>query len=176
MKKLIVIISFVLVCTVVGYAGLQTYFPVTVTNLSGKVYYDITLDHTDELGVIYFTTNKGVGLLKYTELTPDFINRYQIPFSIVDDARTKEEESKAAWAAKLQANAEGMARLRQQMAVAARQKAVIDASNAAALKVQQDEYNAAHAPLTEDQIQQAKKQGQLNAIAIKAKQNALNHP
>ena len=49
-----------------GEAQLAT--GVTLTNLQGKVYNNITIDHTNKLGVIWKGADGGMGQIKYNEL------------------------------------------------------------------------------------------------------------
>ena len=49
-----------------GEAQLAT--GVTLTNLQGQVYNNITIDHTNKLGVIWKGADGGMGQIKYNEL------------------------------------------------------------------------------------------------------------
>lgn len=170
--------SFILLLFLASFsasAQLQTNFPVTLTNLSGKVYSDITLDHTNAVGIVYTTQDGGMGCLKYTQLSADILSKYNIPLDVVQDSQAREDKAKAFWEAKAKSDAVALAEIKSQLAAqVAAQKAAEDASNAA-LKAKQDAEAAAAAaaaaPPTEEQRLQAIKEGKLEAIKAKSKRD-----
>jgi hypothetical protein len=52
--------------------GAQLATNVTITNLQGRVYRNITLDHTNKLGVIWTAADGSLGQFKYTDLAMDY--------------------------------------------------------------------------------------------------------
>jgi len=51
----------------------------TFTNLQGHVFAGVKLDHANLDGVIYSLTNGGGGLVKFKDLSPDFLASLNIP-------------------------------------------------------------------------------------------------
>ena len=58
--------------------GAQLATNVTVTNLQGRVFRDITLDHTNKLGVIWMGADGSMGQFKYTDLAMEFWNKLNL--------------------------------------------------------------------------------------------------
>jgi hypothetical protein len=64
-------------------ASAQLATNVTITNLQGKVYTNITLDHTNTLGVIWTAQDGSMGQIKFTDLSLESWKHLNLP----DDAR-----------------------------------------------------------------------------------------
>lgn len=52
---------------------------VTITNLQDKVYSNITLDHTNNLGVVWTTADGSMGQIKFTDLSVETWNQLNLP-------------------------------------------------------------------------------------------------
>jgi hypothetical protein len=50
----------------------------TITNLQGKVYRDITLDHTNTLGVVWVAADGSMGEFKYTDLAMEYWDKLNL--------------------------------------------------------------------------------------------------
>jgi hypothetical protein len=59
----------------------------TITNLQGKVYRNITLDHTNTLGVVWVAADGSMGEFKYTDLAMEYWDR----LNLSDSARNVQE-------------------------------------------------------------------------------------
>lgn len=80
-----------------GRAQLATN--VTITNLQGRVYSNITLDHTNKLGVIWMAADGSIGQIKYTDLAIECWNKLNLPESVheyVEAAALQQERERQA--------------------------------------------------------------------------------
>jgi len=97
----------------------------TFTNLQGRVYENVRLEHGTLDGVIYSVTNGvGGGMVKYKDLSPDFLADLNIPTNRIQIAAQRDKvraEQKARYDATVRALA-----LKQQ------QQLALEASNALA--------------------------------------------
>jgi hypothetical protein len=97
----------------------------TFTNLQGRVYENVRLEHGTLDGVIYSVTNGvGGGMVKYKDLSPDFLADLNIPTNRIQIAEQRDKvraEQKARYDAAVRALA-----LKQQ------QQEILDDSNALA--------------------------------------------
>ena len=97
----------------------------TFTNLQGRVYENVRLDHATLDGVIYSVTNGvGGGMVKFKDLSPEFLTSLNIPADRIQVAQQRDQvraEQKERYDAAVRALA-----LKQQ------QKDALDASNALA--------------------------------------------
>jgi hypothetical protein len=78
-------------------AQLQTNFPVTLTNLSGRVYARITLDHTNKLGFIWQAADGSQGQIKYYDLSPATLAELKVSPATVQEAYLAEARSSDFW-------------------------------------------------------------------------------
>lgn len=118
-NKLALLLAFAaLLQAATGEAQLAT--GVTLTNLQGKVYNNITIDHTNKLGVIWKGADGSMGQIKYNELAME----YWVKLNLSDSAQKYDE------AIALQQEQEQKARLAQAEAArqAAKQQAELTAS------------------------------------------------
>ena len=70
--------------------GRQT---VTFTNLQGRVYQDVQLERATQDGLIYSQTNTGaIGMVHYSDVSPDFLTGLKIPESLVAAAAQRQNE------------------------------------------------------------------------------------
>ncbi|MGA2245906.1 MAG: hypothetical protein ABSH48_12975 [Verrucomicrobiota bacterium] len=97
----------------------------TFTNLQGRVYENVRLDHGTLDGVIYSLTNAvGGGMVKYKDLSVDFLTDLNIPTNRIQIAEQRDKvraEKKARYDAAVRA-----------LALQQQQQEAIDASNALA--------------------------------------------
>lgn len=63
-------------------ASAQLATNVTITNLQGKVYTNITLDHTNTLGVVWTAHNGSMGQIKFTDLSLETWQQLNIPEAV----------------------------------------------------------------------------------------------
>ena len=105
-------------------ASAQLATNITVTNLQGKVYSNITLDHTNALGLIWRAQDGSMGQIRFTDLSvetwnqlnlPDGLKRSIVAFvskQIAEEAAAKaaqEEADRQARAAKAEADRQARA-------------------------------------------------------------------
>lgn len=86
-------------------ASAQLATDVTITNLSGRVYANVTLDRTNNLGIIWIKSDGSSGMLKYKDLPADVLLRYGISTNVIQAAVAAEQKAKAQWDAKAKADA-----------------------------------------------------------------------
>jgi hypothetical protein len=97
----------------------------TFTNLSGRVYDNVILKHATMDGVIYsFTNGAGGGMVRYRDLSTNFLTSLNIP---LDRVQTAEARQKADAEAKLRYAAAVRA-----LALQQQEQEALDASNALA--------------------------------------------
>jgi len=97
----------------------------TFTNLQGRVYENVVLKTANLDGVIYGVTNGiGGGMVKYKDLSPDFLSSLNIPADRIQIAQQR-EQIRAVQKARYDAEVRALA-LKQQ------QQEALDASNALA--------------------------------------------
>jgi len=87
-------------------ASAQLAIQVTITNLSGRVYSDVTLDHTNNLGIVWNKPDGSEGILRYKDLPADVLARYGVNAHTVQAAVAAEQKAKAEWDARARADAE----------------------------------------------------------------------
>ena len=86
---------------------------VTVTNLQGRVYKDITLDHTNSLGIVWKAQDGSIGQIKYTDLAMEYWDK----FNLSDNAKnamesiTRKQEQERQARARLEEEARQQAEL-----------------------------------------------------------------
>jgi hypothetical protein len=111
--KMLVISRMAWLTTIVSFAAnAQLATNVTLTNLQGRVYRNITIDHTNALGVIWVAPDGTMGQFKFTDLpmewwdrlNPTLAGQYREAVALKQE---QEREAKAlqAEAARLQAEA-----------------------------------------------------------------------
>jgi hypothetical protein len=67
---------------------------VTFTNLQGRVFPDVRLEHANLDGVIYSLTNgAGGGMVKFKDLSPNFLASLNIPLDRLQTAQQRERAS-----------------------------------------------------------------------------------
>lgn len=59
-------------------ASAQLATNVTITNLQGRVFRNITLDHANEMGVVWTTAGGNMGEIKFTDLPMDFWDKLSL--------------------------------------------------------------------------------------------------
>jgi hypothetical protein len=89
-------------------ASAQLATNVTITNLSGRVYANVTLDRTNKLGIIWIKADGNTGILKFKDLPADVLAQYGISTSTVQAAIASEQKAKAQWDARANADAAQM--------------------------------------------------------------------
>lgn len=84
-------------------ASAQLATNVTVTNLQGQVFSNITLDHTNASGVIWVSSNGDLGQLKYSDLAMEYWERFNLSNSaseFIQAARLRKEQEQQELAAR----------------------------------------------------------------------------
>lgn len=94
MPKSLQPIAAILVTLVSFTASAQLATNITLTNIQGHVYKDITLDHTNKLGIIWSAADGSMGQIKYKDLPADQLTRFGISPKVVAGAVAAEEKAK----------------------------------------------------------------------------------
>jgi hypothetical protein len=104
----------------------------TFTNLQGRAFQNVRLERATLDGVIYSLTNTiGGGMVKYKDLSPDFLADLNIPTNRLQIAQQR-DKVRAAQKQRYDAEVQALALKQQQDAARALSNALAQASNSAA--------------------------------------------
>jgi flagellar biosynthesis GTPase FlhF len=85
MKTFVISLMVWLAIIVSLAASAQLATNVTVTNLQGRVYRNITLDHTNALGVVWVSPDGTVGQFRYADLSLESWTQLNLPDDVRND-------------------------------------------------------------------------------------------
>jgi hypothetical protein len=90
--KTTLILTGLIVAALAASAQLAT--DITLTNLQGRVYSGITVDHTNNMGLVWTKPDGSEGMIKYKDLPPDQLARYRVSAKTVAAAIATEDKNK----------------------------------------------------------------------------------
>jgi hypothetical protein len=133
-------------------ASSQLATNVTVTNLQGKIFHNITLDHTNMLGVVWVAPDGGMGQFRYTDLPMEYWDKLNLSNSAqqyieairLKHEREQQEEAAQREAARQQADAENRLNniVQDELSASNSEEQIVDAMPACPTNMTSDETTA----------------------------------